>query len=124
MQFITIIEKLSKDFIVSFNERDFVKVESLLASNFVIESDNIQKIYPNYPGNLIKGASEAITYWKKLVELVPDFRVDPTDHQIENHGKNILYSGHLLNGKPYYARFTISEYGKFECLAMSYPDSI
>jgi hypothetical protein len=124
MQFITIIEELSRDFINAFNNRDFTKLESHLSIHFFIVSDNIQRINPAYPDNRISGASEVIQYWRQLVTLFPEFKFDPSEHEIENQGKNILYSGHLVNGKPYSARFTINEYAKFDCLIMSYPESI
>lgn len=124
MSFTTIIEQVSKDLIYSFNERNFDKLLTFLATNFVIESENIQKVDPTNTENIIRGNENSIAYWKELVKLFPAFKFDPTEHTISKEGKNIVYTGHLVNGKPYSAKFTMNEYAKFECLKLEYPESI
>ncbi|MBK6330812.1 MAG: hypothetical protein IPL09_13095 [Bacteroidetes bacterium] len=124
MQFNAIILQVSKDFIHAFNQRDFDNLSHFLTLHFYIQSDNIQKIYPNKVDNKIVGIEEAIEYWKELVVLNPTFKFDESFQVISNKGKNIQYSGLLTNGKPYQAKFIINEYAKFECLILEYPESI
>ncbi|HMT34458.1 MAG TPA: hypothetical protein PKC41_01290, partial [Chitinophagaceae bacterium] len=111
-------------FIHAFNQRDFDNLSHFLTLHFYIQSDNIQKIYPNKVDNKIVGIEEAIEYWKELVVLNPTFKFDESFQVISNKGKNIQYSGLLTNGKPYQAKFIINEYAKFECLILEYPESI
>ena len=124
MQFNAIILQVSKDFIHAFNQRGFDNLSHFLTLHFYIQSDNIQKIYPNKVDNKIVGIEEAIEYWKELVVLNPTFKFDESFQVISNKGKNIQYSGLLTNGKPYQAKFIINEYAKFECLILEYPESI
>ncbi|MCC7030397.1 MAG: hypothetical protein IT257_08830 [Chitinophagaceae bacterium] len=124
MHFISIIEKVTKDFIETFNKRDFDKLALFLATNFHIESENIPKIYPDATDIKIYGVNNAIEYWQRLVSYYPDFYFDNSVNSISHEGKNIFYIGKLQNGKPLHAKFTMNEYAKIEHMLVEYPESI
>ena len=120
MQFNAIILQVSKDFIHAFNQRDFDNLSHFLTLHFYIQSDNIQKIYPNKVDNKIVGIEEAIEYWKELVVLNPTFKFDESFQVISNKGKNIsvlfcvLYTSAFLYMALAYFGLRVSAWSKEE----------
>lgn len=123
MNFNQLIQDISFRFLEAWDERDFLKLRTLLASNIVFESPNITELFPDNIDGTIYGIDHAMDYLQKLATMAPDFRFDRDKSVFNKADRTIVMHGVMSqNGKLLIAKYQLNEYGKFSSIHISYPD--
>jgi len=123
MNFNQLIQDISFSFLEAWDQRDFLKLRALLASDIVFESPNIIELFPENLTGTIYGIELAMDYLQKLATMAPDFRFDREKSVFNKDDRTIVMHGVMSqNGKLLIAKYQLNEYGKFSSIQISYPD--
>lgn len=122
MYFNRLVQEISIRFLEAWDERDFVRLESLLASDIVFSSPNVADILPEHADGKVYGTVATIAYLKELAKVAPDFRFDRDKSLFNKEDRTIVMRGVMSqNGKTLIATYLLNEYGKFSSISISYP---
>lgn len=125
MNFVEKIERLTKEFIQTWNDRDFEKLRSFLVPGVVIRSPFVLKILPQSDSDTIQGIDPVMNYFKSLSEHAPQVRFNPDLKEFHKVNRTMRIQGELIDsGKPFQAEYQINEYGKFVRIELTYPEDI
>ena len=125
MTFTEKIERITKEFIQTWNNRDFDKLRSFLVSGVVIRSPFVLKIIPPADSDTIQGIDLVMNYFKLLSEQAPQVRFNLELKEFHKENRTMRIQGELIeSGKPFHAEYQINEYGKFVRIELTYPEGI
>ncbi len=105
----TLREKIARQFITYYNQRDTENCEKLVADDIELRSTYVQHLFPDSNG-IINGKAEFIQYLDLLFKNMPDLEAGEID--LKDTGEYVIVSAfNLQETISYYVHYYVNDEG-------------